>query len=276
MPHGQQQSQFCWLHTETVPSQSGDGWKRPLGRFFSVSVANRTCLANFSWDILDTWPNQLSWDLPILRSGSTFKPDFANFTAAHFVTKCHIVCSSKNTHLCYMFLKQHSFSHYPRFMDIGENRNKDRFKNWQLCGVRKLPFCDHRAIKLTQNCVCFTNPCTNLLIPPSSTREYHPEVLELLHLLQCIATHVQRIHHLGFLEGNDTSVFWVLIFVSVWLHAAENWSSACWRPCREDESSTKSFAKSKRLILQLQTVTPSSTRLLLSMQFISTTKYVLS
>jgi len=34
---------------------------------------------------------------------------------------------------------------------------------WQLCGVWKLPFCGHRAIKLTQNCVSFTNPCINLL-----------------------------------------------------------------------------------------------------------------
>jgi len=34
----------------------------------------------------------------------------------------------------------------PWFMTIGKDQNKDRFKNWQLCSVWKLPFCDHRAI----------------------------------------------------------------------------------------------------------------------------------
>jgi len=59
------------------------------------------------------------------------------------------------------------------FFQQGEDRNKDRFKTWQLYGLWKLPFCDHRAIKLTQNCVCFTNPGINLLVPPSVTRKYH-------------------------------------------------------------------------------------------------------
>jgi len=31
-------------------------------------------------------------------------------------------------------------------MTTGEDRNKDRFKNWQLSGVWKLRFCHHRAI----------------------------------------------------------------------------------------------------------------------------------
>jgi len=31
-----------------------------------------------------------------------------------------------------------------------------------------------------------------LLVPPSVTREYHPKVLELLHLMQCIAAYLQR------------------------------------------------------------------------------------
>jgi len=53
--------------------------------------------------------------------------------------------------------------HYPRFMTIGKDRNKDRFENWQLWSVWKLPFCAHRAIKLTQNCVSLTNPCINPL-----------------------------------------------------------------------------------------------------------------
>ena len=51
----------------------------------------------------------------------------------------------------------------PWFITIGKDWNKDRFNNWQLCGVCKLPFCDHRAINFTQNCVSFTNPCISLL-----------------------------------------------------------------------------------------------------------------
>jgi len=34
-----------------------------------------------------------------------------------------------------------------------------------------------RAIKLTQNCVCFAIPCINLLVPLSVTREYHNKIL---------------------------------------------------------------------------------------------------
>jgi len=34
-------------------------------------------------------------------------------------------------------------------MTTGEDRNKDLFKIWQICGIWMLPFCDHIAIKLT-------------------------------------------------------------------------------------------------------------------------------
>jgi len=42
-----------------------------------------------------------------------------------------------------------------------------------------------------QICVSFANPCIYLLAPPSVTRKYHPDVLDRLHLLQCIAAHLQ-------------------------------------------------------------------------------------
>ena len=77
-------------------------------------------------------------------------------------------------------------------MTIGEDRNKDQFKNWKLCGLWKLPFRNHGAIKLTQSCVYFTNPCVNLFVPTYVTPEYHPKVLECLHLLQCISVHLQN------------------------------------------------------------------------------------
>ena len=71
-------------------------------------------------------------------------------------------------------------------------RNKDQFKNWKLCGLWKLLFRHHGAIKLTQNCVCFTNPHINPFVPTFVPREYHPELLEPLHLLQCISAHLQK------------------------------------------------------------------------------------
>jgi len=152
-------------------------------------------------------------------------------------------------------------------MTIGKDQNNDRFENWLLCGVCKLPFCGHGAIKLTQNCVNFTNPYINLLelrLPPlvNTTPRY-------LNFSTCcsVLSLTCRIHCLGFVERHNTSVCLVLIFIPAWSHAAENRASACWRLLR---SSTKSSAKGKRLILQLPTVTHSSTRLWLSIQFMKT------
>ena len=73
------------------------------------------------------------------------------------------------------------FQSYPRSMSIceSEDRNKVRFKNWQHCGVWKLPFGDHRAMKLSQKCACFANSWINLLVPSTVTREWHTKGREL-------------------------------------------------------------------------------------------------
>jgi len=47
-------------------------------------------------------------------------------------------------------------------------------------------------MQLTPNCVCFTDPCINLLVRYSFTCEYHPALGQLLYLLQCIAARLQR------------------------------------------------------------------------------------
>jgi len=52
-------------------------------------------------------------------------------------------------------------------------------KKTQKRNVWKLVFCHQRAIKLTQNCVCFTSPYINLFVPRSVTRECHYTVFEL-------------------------------------------------------------------------------------------------
>ena len=97
-----------------------------------------------------------------------------------------------------------------------------------------------------------------------------PKVLELFHLLQCYAA--CSTHWLQFLERHYTMVVLVLIFIPVQLHTAKNWTNAGWRPCSEDESTTKSSTKSKQMILQLPKVTPLLTLLRLSIQFIYTVK----
>jgi len=107
------------------------------------------------------------------------------------------------------------------------------------------------------------------LRPPGYGPDYHPYVLEFIHLLRCIPL-TCNIHCILFVQRHNTSVFLVLIFILSRSHAAENQSSACRRPYWEDASSTKSSAKSKRLILKLTNVTPSSTRLWLSIQFMYT------
>jgi len=114
-----------------------------------------------------------------------------------------------------------------RFMTKGEDRKKCRFVKWQLCGVWKLPFCDHSAIKLTQNRVCFTNPRIKLLVLPSVTRECHPKVLELLDLLQCIAAYLQRT--LPWVSGKTYASFCCSDFHPAWQHT-DNLKYFTWKP----------------------------------------------
>jgi len=45
---------------------------------------------------------------------------------------------------------------------------------------------------ITQNCVCYTNSCINLLVLDSVIRGHHTKVLELLDILQCIAAYLQQ------------------------------------------------------------------------------------
>jgi len=74
-------------------------------------------------------------------------------------------------------------------------------------------------MKLKQSCGSFTNPYSNLLVPPSVTREYHPKTLIPLDLLQCILAYLYP-KPLVFLERHNTSVFFMLIFFPL---AANRW-----------------------------------------------------
>jgi len=128
-------------------------------------------------------------------------------------------------------------------MTIGEDRNKDQFKNWKLCGLWKLPFRNHGAIKLTQSCVYFTNPCVNLFVPTYVTPEYHPKVLECLHLLQCISVHLQNT-----MPWPSWETRYFNLFSADLRHAAWNRSNACWRPCWEDPRVQCQFVGKKQTV----------------------------
>ena len=130
-------------------------------------------------------------------------------------------------------------------MTTGEDRNKDPFKNWKLCGLWKLPFRHQRALKLTESCVCFTNPCINPFVPTSVTREYYLKKLRRLNPLQIISAHLQTTLPWASWE---TSIFLVLIFVPAWSPAAENRSNASWRPCWEDPRVQYQFIRKKQTV----------------------------
>ena len=82
-------------------------------------------------------------------------------------------------------------------------------------------------MELTQMRVWFNNPYIDLLLPPSVTREYYLNVLELLQMLS-VSAHLQ--HTLPYIYGetySNISVILLLIFIPAWQYAAENISSEC-------------------------------------------------
>ena len=154
-----------YLFQNNFGSLSGSKWILfHLKRFLleAQGVASRTHRANLSSDILVTLPNQ-----GLLRSDYSEMwldiQGFINFTAGHFVAKFHTVNSSQNSHLCRLYSP---FNHYPKFMTTGENRKKDRFKMWQICGVWKLPWPQsdkaHAELRLLYKSVC-QHPCSAFL-----------------------------------------------------------------------------------------------------------------
>jgi len=54
-----------------------------------------------------------------------------------------------------------------------------------------MPFCHHKAAKLTQNDVSITYPCYKLFVPLSINGDYHLKVLKLVDVLQCVAVDLE-------------------------------------------------------------------------------------
>ena len=122
-------------------------------------------------------------------------------------------------------------------MNIDEDRKKADLKTDSFVFCKRFHF--DKAIKFTQNCICFTIWCINLLDLLSVIREYQPKVLELLHLLQCIATD---------------------LVVRRWKPIKCMLKPLC-RGCRQY------LIVRKKQTVQLPAVTPSSALLWLSIQF---------
>jgi len=104
---------------------------------------------------------------------------------------------------------------------VGGNRNKDRFKNRQLCGVWKFPVCEHGTIKIKQSFVCNINPqwCARIIFVESWVEsqillgQSHLEYFRLTsqvseYLTQCFGntlpnlTHTQDLEYLTLLRWN--------------------------------------------------------------------------
>ena len=159
-------------------------------------------------------------------------------------------------------------------MTTGKEWKKTVWKNWKHCSFWKLPFRNHGAIKLTHNCVGFTNPCINLFVPTSVTREYHPKVHVSTYCSVGYSAHLQESVPWKFsletlpLARHNTSI---LNFVPSWSHATENRSNANWRPCSEDRRMQHQWVRKKPTV---HPAVPSSNtlswRLRLSIQFIQT------
>ena len=165
---------------------------------------------DLSLGILITWPNHRSCDLYLAEKLLDIQ-HLTNVTSAHFVAKCHVVNFSpkSNSPASDWDSNLSVIVQSLRFMTIGEDTDKDRFENWHLCGVSKLPFCDNISIKVILNWVSFINPCIHLLGPLSVTRECHSKVANL-NLSNCCSALPLRptfnIYWLGFWRDKRTSV----------------------------------------------------------------------
>ena len=154
-------------------------------------------------------------------------------------------------------------------MTIGEDRNKDGFKNWKLCVLWKLPFRHHGAVKSRRTTfalpVSVSIPLFRLpSLENTNPRSFNASTCFNVFLLTC------RKHCFECLKKHNTSIFLDLIFVPAWSHAAESPSNACWRLCWDDSRMQCKFVRKKQMVHPAvsNSGTSLSTCLWLSIQFI--------
>ena len=117
---------------------------------------------------------------------------------------CHAVDSSQISHLWCLHLRisEIFLRSLPRFMTLGNDRNRELFEYGQLCGVWKLQFCCHRAVKLRRNAIALPTRVTIfslcLLSLVNTTSRY-------LNVSTCCSVFplTCRIHCLGFAERHS-------------------------------------------------------------------------
>ena len=105
-----------------------------------------------------TQANHHSWNLSICRSNSTLGINVFHSWA---------LCGEVSYHELFANSISATWT-WDRILSV--IIQDTRPKNRNVCGCWKQHFCHHKRIKLTQNCVWFTNPCIDLLAPPSVTR----------------------------------------------------------------------------------------------------------
>ena len=164
-------------------------WKvekiRPAG-LLTFALASKACLGSLSWGILLTWTNHLNWDLSIPRSNGSMLRDFRISELLTLLNSVTSLILHKN------FLWSHTFGHYPRFMIISENGDKNCFENWELCLFWEFLFHDNRVVQSSHYCTNLVYSGIEFFVLPSVTSKCNPKILELLYLLPCRFIHLQH------------------------------------------------------------------------------------
>ena len=105
-------------------------------------------------------------------------------------------------------------------MTVCEDQHKDWLKNWQLCIGRKLTLCDHRVIKLMQNCI-HALPICELILLFCLLSLINTTLRYMNFSTWCSALlFICSVHWLGFLDIYLGLL--VLIFIPAWSPADEN------------------------------------------------------
>ena len=105
---------------------------------FAVGAASSTRLANPSCGIPVTWTKPRDWDLSFRRRyGSTFRTlrEFHNCVLCREVSRRNIFAKIPSL----QFAPEHSFTHYPRFITVGE----DIGVGAENCGGMQKTFCPY-------------------------------------------------------------------------------------------------------------------------------------
>jgi len=172
-----------------------------------------------------SWLNHLSLNLSIWRSGSTFRALGISLLRTSSRRELFATPWTREVSRRGLFAKIPSLPLAPEttlFQPLLKihyhtwDRNKDRFINWQLCSVWKLPLCDHNRVhrdnaelrllyQSVYQYLCST--CRHSWIPPQGTWTSRP-----------VAMSSRTLQHtlLGFLEIHNTSVCSELIFLGAW------------------------------------------------------------